>query len=102
MLKIFKSLDGLNSRMDIAEKRILEFENTLHINEKQFEKRFPSWFSGNESDIVFMRTQVQPLTPVSGLRIWHCHECSVGNIRGSDPALLVTVARASGCGFALS
>ena len=36
---------------------------------------FPSWLSLNKpTQLVTMKTQVRPLTSISGLRIWHCHE----------------------------
>ena len=38
--------------------------------------------------LSYMRTQVQSLASLSGLRIWHCCGCGVGCRRGSDPALL--------------
>ena len=35
-----------------------------------------------------MKIQVQSLALLSGLRIWHCRERSVGHRRGSDPVWL--------------
>ena len=35
---------------------------------------FPSWRSGQWTQLVSMRTGVRSLAPLSGLRIQHCHE----------------------------
>ena len=35
-----------------------------------------------------MRFRIRSLALLSGLRIWHCHECDVGCRHGSDLALL--------------
>ena len=49
---------------------------------------FPLWLSGLRPDIVSLRMQVLSLDLLSGLRIWHCHSCSIGPKWCSDPELL--------------
>ena len=52
-----------------------------------------SWSShcgsvGEKPSVVSMRMQLQSLASLSGLRIWHCHNASIGHRCGSDLMLL--------------
>ena len=49
---------------------------------------FQSWLSGLRTQLGSMRTWVQSLASLSGLRIQRCHELCVGRRCGWDPALL--------------
>ena len=46
------------------------------LNKPRTKREFPSWLSGKETQLVSMRTWVQSLASLSGLKIWRCHELS--------------------------
>ena len=56
---------------------------------------FPSWLSGNKSDLVSMRMHVQSLASFSGLRIQHCRELCCRLQCSLDPELLWLWCRAA-------
>ena len=60
-----------------TEKREEETETDIQRKRKRNKKEkeeFPLWLSGLTTRLVSLRLQVQPLAPISGLRIWCCHE----------------------------
>ena len=56
-------------------------DKTFSLNLIPFFKKtqeFPSWLSGLRTQLVFMKTGVQSLASIGGLRIQCCRGCSVG------------------------
>ena len=62
----------------------------------------PLWLSRLRTQLVSMRMWVQPLTSLSGLRIWHCHKWQGRSQMRLGSAVAVAQASSCSCDVALS
>ena len=57
-----------------AQRRVHKLGADAARGQKRQRQEFPSWLSGQRTQLVSMRTRVQSLALLSGLRIWCCCE----------------------------